>query len=197
MDTKTISNNLAHLMVATDVLFSSEEIDKIIAQGIKLQADEGIVNTKEESIVKHKTRTCKIGWFYPNEETNWLFDKMIDLIGNINEHYFKFDLNQFEPLQFTSYDSSRKEFYGQHMDCSMGIPHATASRKLSITLQLSDSSDYEGGDLLLYQSREPAIAPKKKGQLVVFPSYVLHEVTPVTSGTRYSLVTWVHGPMFR
>lgn len=197
MDTKTISNNLAHLMVATDVLFSSEEIDKIVAQGIKLQADEGIVNTKEESIVKHKTRTCKIGWFYPNDETNWLFDKMIDLIGNINEHYFKFDLNQFEPLQFTSYDSSRKEFYGQHMDCSMGIPHATASRKLSITLQLSDSSDYEGGDLLLYQSREPAFAPKKKGQLVVFPSYVLHEVTPVTSGTRYSLVTWVHGPMFR
>lgn len=184
-------------MVATDVLFSNEEVDKIVAQGIKLQAEEAIVNTKEESTVKHSTRTCKIGWFYPNEETNWLFDKMIDLIGNINENYFKFDLNQFEPLQFTSYDSSRKEFYGQHMDCSMGIPHATASRKLSITLQLSAADEYEGGDLLLYQSKDPATAPKKKGQLVVFPSYVLHEVTPVTKGTRYSLVTWVHGPMFR
>lgn len=198
MESKSLGNNIAHLMVATDVLFTNEEIDRIVAQGINLQADEAIINTKDDgSKVKHSTRTCKIGWFYPNEDTNWLFDKMIDLIGNINENYFKFDLNQFEPLQFTSYDSSRKEFYGQHMDCSMGIPHATASRKLSITLQLSSGDDYEGGDLLLYQSKEPAIAPKKKGQLVVFPSYVLHEVTPVTKGTRYSLVTWVHGPMFR
>ena len=82
-------------MVATDVVFSNEEIDKIVAQGINLQADEAIVNTKETSTVNHSTRTCKIGWFYPNEETNWLFDKMIDLIGNINENYFKFDLNQF------------------------------------------------------------------------------------------------------
>ena len=66
-----------------------------------------------------------------------------------------------------------------------------------MVLQLSDSKDYEGGDLMLMHSNTPNIIEKKKGYLVAFPSYVLHEVTPVTKGERYSLVAWIHGPNLR
>lgn len=197
MEQKRLVEQTVHLYAATTQIFNPAEIDRIIAQGQQLQAEEAVVNGERTTGIKASTRTCKIGWFYPGTDTNWIFDRIIDVINDVNDTYFKFDLDQFEPLQFTSYDSSRKEFYGQHMDCTLGIPHKTASRKLSITIQLSDGADYTGGDLNLYQGREPAVAPRGKGQLVCFPSYVLHEVTPVTSGTRYSLVTWVHGPLFK
>jgi PKHD-type hydroxylase len=195
MEQKRLVEQTMHLYAATRQIFTPEEIDRIIAQGLQLQSEEAVVNGGQVADIS--TRTCRIGWFYPGTDTNWIFDKIIDVINGVNDTYFKFELNQFEPLQFTSYDSSRQEFYGQHMDCTMGIPHKTASRKLSITIQLSDEADYDGGDLNLYQGRKPAVAPKGKGQLVCFPSYVLHEVTPVTRGLRYSLVTWVHGPLFR
>jgi PKHD-type hydroxylase len=64
-------------------------------------------------------------------------------------------------------------------------------------MQLSDPSEYEGGDLLLHTGDEPIVINKQKGMLVMFPSYTLHEVTPVTKGERYSLVAWVHGPKLR
>ena len=71
------------------------------------------------------------------------------------------------------------------------------ARKLSLVVQLSDPEDYEGGDLEIYTGHEPLVVKKKKGMTAFFPSYQLHGVTPVTKGTRYSLVVWVHGPAFR
>jgi len=69
-------------------------------------------------------------------------------------------------------------------------------RKLSLVLQLSDPKDYEGGELILHLSEEPTVVPKKQGYVTIFPSFVLHEVTPVTSGTRHSLVSWISGKPF-
>jgi PKHD-type hydroxylase len=70
-------------------------------------------------------------------------------------------------------------------------------RKLSMVLQLSDPSEYDGGDLEFYVQSEPIKAEKKKGIVYVFPSWVLHRVTPVTRGTRRSLVMWIAGPKFK
>ena len=72
-----------------------------------------------------------------------------------------------------------------------------APRKRSLVLQLSDPSDYEGGDLEFFVSAEPTPVERKKGLIVAFPSFVLHHVTPVTSGTRRTLVVWLSGPKFR
>ena len=72
-------------------------------------------------------------------------------------------------------------------------------RKLSVTMQLSEPADYEGGDLLLYWQnlKTPAKAVRNKGTMTLFRSHIIHEVSPVTKGTRRSLVTWVHGPLFK
>ena len=70
-------------------------------------------------------------------------------------------------------------------------------RKLSLSIQLSDPSSYEGGELVLYVGEEGITVPKEQGKLIAFPSFTLHEVKPVTKGERYSLVAWITGPQFK
>ena len=72
------------------------------------------------------------------------------------------------------------------------------TRKLSASLLVSDPSEYEGGDLILldYHNNEVKM-PKEKGSIIVFDSRLPHKVTPVTTGKRISLVTWMYGPKLR
>ena len=74
---------------------------------------------------------------------------------------------------------------------------SNAVRKLSFSVQLSDPDDYKGGDLLLKISSDPTQVKKTRGTVIFFPSYVLHEVTPVEQGVRKSLVGWVTGPRWK
>jgi len=92
--------------------------------------------------------------------------------------------------------------YKTHMD-SLGT-HSTRwiekdnsnlhnkTRKMSMSLILND--DYEGGDLILYGAGK---VKQEIGSMVFFPSFLLHEVRPVTKGTRYSLVVWFLGNPWR
>lgn len=175
-----------------DNVFTDVELEKIMELGLQLGLDESITVMPGS---EHRRSTN--AWMYPTTETQWLYTKMHKIIEDINKQFFRFDINMIEPFQFAQYDAGRAEFYGKHMDSTYGELNASASRKLSITLQLTDEDKYQGGNLQLYQGENPVIAPKKKGMLVVFPSFVIHEVTPVTAGTRHSLVTWCHGPLFR
>lgn len=172
--------------------FTDAEIDRIVDLGLHLNLDESktVLSTTEK-------RRSTNAWMYPTDDTQWLYNKMHQVINELNRQFFSFDINMIEPFQFAQYDAGRSEFYGKHMDTTYGEMHPSASRKLSVTLQLSDETEYDGGELQLYQSEQPMVAPKKKGMMVLFPSYVIHEVTPVTAGTRHSLVTWCHGPLFR
>jgi PKHD-type hydroxylase len=70
-------------------------------------------------------------------------------------------------------------------------------RKLSISIQLSAPEDYEGGDLELLYGHQPEPMARARGAFIVFPSFMLHRVTPVTRGTRWSLVAWILGTRWR
>jgi PKHD-type hydroxylase len=70
-------------------------------------------------------------------------------------------------------------------------------RKISITIQLSDPDEYVGGDLELWTGQGQVNAPRSQGCAVLFPSFMLHRVTPVESGTRKSLVLWVGGGAYK
>ena len=67
------------------------------------------------------------------------------------------------------------------------------TRKLSMSVQLSDENTYDGGDLIIYFGGKHFVAPRIKGSVIVFDSRLTHEVTPITRGERYSLVKWFHG----
>ena len=171
-------------------VFSKEECKKIITLGNKIGVKEAVL---DKGSINKKIRDSKISWIYPNNESVWIYRKITEAVSELNSKFFKFDLYGFiEGLQFTHYQAPSGN-YKKHIDRYLGI----FTRKLSLTIQLSDSSSYKGGDLLLYDSPNPRSCPKEQGKLILFPSYVLHEVKPVTKGERYSLVAWITGPQFK
>lgn len=93
------------------------------------------------------------------------------------------------------YGGERQGHFTWHSDIGEGA--LAARRKLTMVVQLSDPGDYTGGALELQPDANIRAADRAKGSAVLFPSFVLHRVTPVIDGARYSLSTWVHGPAFR
>ena len=167
--------------------FSKEECQTII----NIAKDKGLTKgkTREESDV----RDSKISWLYSVDKIDWVFRRVTDITLNLNERFFNFDLFGInEGFQFTNYEAPSGK-YGKHVDRGLNIP----VRKLSISIQLTNPEEYEGGELYLYQDEKEVVMEKTQGTLIIFPSYVLHEVMPVTKGERNSLVTWVTGKQFK
>lgn len=167
--------------------FSKLECETII----NIAKNKGLIKgkTKEESDV----RDSKISWLYSTDNLDWVFHRVTDIVLNLNERFFKFDLFGInEGFQFTNYKAPSGK-YGKHVDRGMNMP----VRKLSVSIQLTNPEAYEGGELFLYQGDKGDLMDKSQGTLILFPSYVLHEVMPVTKGERNSLVTWVTGNQFK
>ena len=128
----------------------------------------------------------------PGESKDWIFDRMNSVIHEANQHYH-FDLNGFyEPLQFAQYEVD--DFFDWHLDFGAG---PSSNRKLSMTVQLSDPSSYEGGDLEFRINNTVVKAPRTQGTMIIFPSFIMHRVTKITMGARRSIVGWVSGPSYR
>jgi len=171
--------------------FSTEECKNIIDIGNQTILQDATIAGEEN--LNLNIRNSKVGWIYPNSSTNWIFRRITDIVLDLNKTYYNFDLfGLVEGLQFTKYLAPDGK-YDKHVDCGT----RSTIRKLSFTVQLSSPKDYIGGDLCLYNSAKPCKIEKSQGLAVVFPSYTLHEVKPVTKGTRYSLVCWITGPNFR
>lgn len=70
-------------------------------------------------------------------------------------------------------------------------------RKLSLTLNLSNEQDYEGGELEIQLDEQRHIFKGAAGSATVFPSWTYHRVVPITDGIRHSAVLWMNGPPLR
>lgn len=126
-------------------------------------------------------------------ENEWIYKKLGDLAMHSNNERYWFDLLGFhQELQLTRY--SEGDFFDWHLDFGAG---EISARKLSMTIQLSDPDEYEGGDLQFMINQKIVNAPREKGTIIIFPSFIIHRVTPITKGTRQSIVGWVSGPPFR
>jgi PKHD-type hydroxylase len=176
-----------------DDAFSPEQLDWIQAE-IKKSTGVAQVGNGDGGVVNSDLRRSRIGWMANTPDTSWVFERLGHVVANLNAECFNFDLDGFgESLQLTNYDQETHGMYGWHTDFGKGV-----SRKLSLVLQLSDPSEYEGGELQL-QPRGATIESmvKKRGRIVVFPAWTLHQVTPVTKGYRQTLVAWISGAPFR
>jgi PKHD-type hydroxylase len=173
--------------------FNDEEIQKIVEYAQAQNAGDGRIGG---DVCDPEYRRSQVSWISFNNDTAWIFDRLAWVTRNLNGQFYRFDLYGFcEPIQFTVYDESMEGHYEWHQDSGTG--HKDAPRKLSVVVQLSDPSEYEGGELELMTSKEPTQVLKQKGLAAAFPSYILHRVTPVTKGTRRTLVIWTSGPAFR
>lgn len=169
--------------------FTNDELDAIIAMGEQARLSKGRVGGGDATGI----RDSYISWLFPNEITAWVFQRMAAIVQTRNAEHYGFDLDGFfQGFQFTKYVAPGQH-YTWHTDRGPG--HGV--RKLSVSLLLSDPNDYEGGDLQMRFGDSEVSAKRERGVATLFPSWTTHRVTPVTSGTRYSLVAWVSGPPFR
>jgi PKHD-type hydroxylase len=173
--------------------FTEEEIDKIVSIGDSLTIKSASVGP--DSKVEEAVRSSKIGWINLTPETNFIYDRIAFIARQLNGEFFNLDIWGFvEDFQYTIYDG-KDDHYTWHLD--RGGNATNAPRKLSLVIQLSDPSEYEGGDLEIFDAPVPTQVTKQKGLVVAFPSFILHRVTPVTKGIRKTLVVWLAGPQFK
>jgi len=167
--------------------FSKEECETIT----NIAKNKGLIKGTTKGVTD--VRESKVSWLYPVDDMEWVFRRVTDITLNLNERFFKFNLFGInEGFQFTNYIAPSGK-YGKHVDRGIDMP----VRKLSISIQLTDPGKYKGGELYLYDDDKGTLMDKTQGTLVIFPSYMLHEVTPVTKGERNSLVTWITGNQFK
>ena len=193
--------NLKHNYWYFSKAIKEEVCNKIIIASLKKSKEKGtIINDKKFNF---KLRNCWVSWI--NDE--WIYDILNPFIHTANKKAgwnFEWDWN--EPCQFTHYD--KNQFYGWHCD---QIVHSSKHpskningkiRKLSLTLQLTDKSKYEGGEFQFkwLSGKKVKIdtpkSAKELGSIIIFPSFIFHQITPITHGTRESLVNWSLGKPF-
>ena len=171
-------------------LFSPEECREILKMSQAYPDSAATIGRSNEAQETSRVRKSDVRFGFPNAENKWIFDRLETQVVELN-NFYDFQLQGFfEGFQIARYEPGAH--YTWHMDIG---PGNLSARKLSMSVQLSDPSDYDGGDLQLIVMDEPAT--RQIGSLIVFPSYILHSVASVTRGARYSLVSWISGVPFR
>ena len=178
--------------------FLSEEEVKKIKNLKKIQKfSEGSILEETDNNPLEQVRKSRVCFFHnDSKKTQWLFNTVNAKVNQTNQDFFRFDLFEAHSFQYTLYDREG-DFYRWHWDVFTGANVVEYQRKLSVVIQLSDPSEYEGGDLILYVAGSEVTLPKSKGAALFFPSWINHAVTPVTSGSRETLVFWFKGPNWR
>ena len=162
--------------------------------------------SEEELKNVQKKRKSDIVWM----SDEWIYKEIHPYIHRANTNSgWNFQWDWSEACQFTEY--KKGQYYDCHCDC-YEMPYDNPEnqnvhgkqRKLSMTLSLTDPDEYVGGDLEFdFRNTDEGSQPRvcqevrKKGSVIVFPSFVWHRVTPITKGTRHSLVCWNIGYPFR
>ena len=150
--------------------------------------------------------------------SHWIGGWLWYYVSKINRANFLYDITDIdnETLQYTHYKEG--QFYSWHSDTALDTYHkpqvrfaSTVSRgqeemiqtgeyvrKLSFTLQLSDPTDYRGGEVEFLDSEgQRFLAPKQRGTMIVFDSRTRPRVRKVKEGLRKSIVGWVVGPRWK
>lgn len=173
--------------------FTAWECDRIVAA----IAD---VPTNEAKLVggnrNHIQRNANLVWMDDVGDLSWVMTRLIEVVSRSNNQKFNFDLREFaESPQIATYDAANGGHFAWHSD--IGLGRVAFKRKLTLVLQLSNPETYDGGDLEIRPSAQIELANRAQGAVSVFPSFALHQVTPMEWGIRRSLTVWAHGPPFR
>jgi PKHD-type hydroxylase len=178
------AGHYANCAAVPDV-FTAAELDRVIEFGGRQLLSAGKVHLGEAD---EKLRKSRIAPLPDQQESAWLYDRLMRVIAAVNRQLWQFELESLQPIQYGEYGEG--EYYNWHMD--LGESAFTQRRKISVTLQLDDPATYEGGDLEFWAGSVRQAA-RNRGSVIVFPSYLLHRVTPVTRGLRRSLAAWALG----
>ena len=183
-------------------ILKPEICDKIIQHGKDKLISAVVVDSKTKTSIDQTPRNSYVSWL----SDQWIYDLILPYIKDANTQAgWNWNFDCIEPIQFTKYGID--QFYDWHpdggSDCLSVYTNQSDStkngkiRKISVTINLVDGNDYEGGsfqfDLGISGGIQTCDQIKPKGSIVIFPSFIPHRVTAITKGTRYSLVMWALG----
>jgi len=172
--------------------FNAPELTAIHALADGLEQEKGIAGNG----LNPEHRVSDISWLMnAPEKSDWLYAKVATLFQIANQQMWNVDISTIsDAIQYTRYDADKKGHYDFHLDVGEQSPR----RKLSMSIVLDDpKKDFEGGEFEIKCGMTPMTVELNKGDVVIFPSFLLHRVRKVTKGTRRSLVSWAAGPIWR
>lgn len=138
-----------------------------------------------------KMKSNKLNW---NEDINWFFEKLAKWINGL-----KLGVELINPPHavFRKYEIG--DFFIKHMDDPINLnkhidegSNLKLRRYMTVCIQLSDETEYEGGNVYIYNDNNKQLVSKQIGHTYTFGIKVPHEVTPITNGNRKSLIIFVN-----
>ncbi len=184
-------------------MFTPAECDSIIRAGLSQPLGFATIGNGDNqggtlNLDYRCVKSCGLEQFVGGNDLTWVYERIANYVGWANRDHFRFDLTGLgEPVQFLRYEVTATPVPGHylwHQDFGGGI---SSNRKLSLVVNLSDPSEYEGCRLELMNERVWESGYIGKGDAIVFPSWTPHQVTVITRGVRHALAVWIHGPQFR
>jgi PKHD-type hydroxylase len=173
-------------------VFTREECARIVALRDELGWDQARVEARSsptEREISTSVRDTQRTHIMAQGSTQWIFDRLSALVERVNGDTWQLRVSHMEPLQLLRYPVGGH--YSWHTD--LGTSGILSLRKISVTIQLSDSDEFEGGQLELQVGGQSLIPAIDQGSAILFPAWQRHRVLPVTRGVRDSLVVWVVG----
>tara|TARA_R100000005_G_C4923077_1_gene155450 strand:- start:159 stop:749 length:591 start_codon:yes stop_codon:yes gene_type:complete len=175
-------------------VFTTKECEKFIELCDTIESQKGTITS--QNAVDESYRSSTVRWLpypYVDKRFDEIYSKVQDIAIEINKNYLKYDIMGLgENIQYGVYEES--DHYNWHMDVG---PWQQSIRKFSLSILLNHPSEFEGGELMFKTGKGEYVRNLRLGDCCYFPSYFLHKVTPITKGTRKSLVVWITGPPYR
>lgn len=174
---------------------TAAECDAIVERGISYAPQNATVGFADGARKDQDYRSSVVRWLDPIADHD-IVSRIMDFVNQSNRSNFGFDIVAPFEIQFTEYHGETGGKYDWHQDVWLQSQRPFA-RKLSVVVQLSEPSEYEGGQFEFFSLEKPDQQFAQRGSILIFPSFMEHRVLPVTEGMRRSLVTWVEGPNWR
>jgi len=190
----------SYIVATAEPVLTPKQCDELISIGQSEPKINATIGTTDKIIkLDEKYRKSVISWI-PFAKAVPIYQVIKNWMEVTNTNYLDFDtVHLSEQAQYAEY--SKGGFYNWHMDSNTEMAAMPTVRKISMTLLLNDSKDYEGGDLEIFCGEtldsEKNKFKLKQGYAVFFASFLLHRVMPIIKGNRKSLVMWFGGSPLR
>jgi len=190
----------SYIVATAEPVLTPKQCDELINIGQSEPKINATIGTTEKiTKLDERYRKSIISWI-PFAKAVPIYQVIKNWMEVTNTNYLDFDtVHLSEQAQYAEY--SKGGFYNWHMDSNTEMAAMPTVRKISMTLLLNDSKDYEGGDLEIFCGEtldsEKNKFKLKQGYAVFFASFLLHRVMPIIKGNRKSLVMWFGGSPLR
>lgn len=185
----------SHYFLTTQTpVFSGEQINLLRALVDAENSPAGVEGYRTDNLPggTEAHRRTRVRWLNVVEHT-WAYEIVWEQARQANQLLQLDVVPMHDTMQLARYDADEQGFFRWHSDT---VPE-DMTRKMSISVPLSDPAEYDGGVMEFNENGAISNVPQRAGCPVVFPSWLLHRITPVTRGRRYSLVAWIRGPAWR